>query len=113
MSWDNLSHLSSITAFLAVLFILVSNIWLYRKIKASPFAFYATAWGCAFLVRLYILVSDIWPKEFSFTNEVVVLNSLMALVYVLLAVGTVIKIKAILSVLNKAIEVIKSVKEHK
>ena len=101
LSW--LSHISSIIAVLAVLVILVINIWLHNKTKITPFIWYSGAWAFAFVVRFYIMLADLAPTTFYFNNQVTILNALMAIAYVLLVIGTIMKVKAIYTIIRNGV----------
>ena len=104
MELGSLTHPSSIIAVLAIIVILLSNIWLFKKTKISIFLWYIGAWVFAFLVRLWIMLTDLWPSTFSFANEYYVLNAMMAVAYVLIAIGSIIKTKAIYTVISNGIK---------
>lgn len=104
MDVSSLTHPSSIVAVLAVLTILLSNIWLYRKTKLAIFLWYTGAWSFAFCVRTWIMITDLWPDTVSFKDEYYVLNALMAFAYILIAIGTIIKVKAIHTIITNGIQ---------
>lgn len=115
MDWNILSHVTSILAVLGVLGILLGNLWLWKKIRSNAFLFYSIAWLYAFGVRLYIMLTDLWPSIFHFDNELPILNALMGTAYLLLFIGTMIKIRAIILVFKNELKDLlgNHVKEHK
>lgn len=70
----------------------------------SVFLWYTGAWGFAFLVRLWIMLTDLWPSTFSFKDEYYVLNGMMAVAYVLIAIGTIIKVRTIHAIISNGIK---------
>lgn len=50
------------------------------------------------------MLTDLWPSTFSFKDEYYVLNGMMAVAYLLIAIGTIIKVRTIHAIISNGIK---------